>query len=404
MEESQLHIPEGWESCQLGKLANFTTGKKDVNEVSSEGQYPFYTCSKRVLKSNIYSYDNEALMVAGNGDVGTVHYYKGKFEAYQRTYVLSNFKIDVQYLFQYLKSNLVKHLTEGQSGTTIQFIKINQLTDFEILKPKSITEQTTIASILSKTDQAIAHTEALIAKYTRIKTGLMQDLLTKGIDQNGNIRTEQTHKFKDSPLGRIPNEWEVLPINKFCELIVDCKNRTSPFVDKGDYPVIRTSNVKNGGLVWEDMKYTDYDSYKIWTQRAIPKSGDVIITREAPLGQTLKIPIGMTPVLGQRTMLYRVDSEKLLADYLVYLVMDERMQKYLNSISGGSTVHHLKVGEMREFLIAVSSTIAEQNSILDLLTNTQNNIDELKEKTLKLQSLKTGLMQDLLTGKVRVII
>ena len=74
--------------------------------------------------------------------------------------------------------------------------------------PKTEIEQTSIASILSKTDQAIASTEALIAKYSKIKTGLMQDLLTKGIDENGNIRTEETHEFKDSPLGRIPKQWE----------------------------------------------------------------------------------------------------------------------------------------------------------------------------------------------------
>ena len=70
-------------------------------------------------------------------------------------------------------------------------------------------EQTKIAEILSTVDQAIEQTEALIAKQQRIKTGLMQDLLTRGIDENGNLRSEDTHEFKDSPLGRIPVEWEL---------------------------------------------------------------------------------------------------------------------------------------------------------------------------------------------------
>ena len=78
-----------------------------------------------------------------------------------------------------------------------------------VVYPKNISEQTKIAEILSTVDQAIEQTEALIAKQQRIRTGLMQDLLTRGIDEDGNLRSEETHEFKDSPLGRIPVEWEV---------------------------------------------------------------------------------------------------------------------------------------------------------------------------------------------------
>ena len=110
MEENQVHIPEGWELESLGKVVSFTTGKKDVNQGNPEGDFPFFTCSKTFTFSDEYSFDDEALMIAGNGDVGTVHYYKGKFEAYQRTYVLRNFKVDIQYLNQLLKSgNCLAH-------------------------------------------------------------------------------------------------------------------------------------------------------------------------------------------------------------------------------------------------------------------------------------------------------
>jgi type I restriction enzyme S subunit len=375
-----------------------------IDLVTKIGEYPVYSSSAQnngyFGSYGLYDFDEE--LITWSVDGGGYFFYrpKHKFSVTNVSGILRilntekiNYKF-IYYLFCFQHTNQIFDYVDKAHPSVIKKRYFIPTID--------VAEQQAIAKILSKTDQAIAKTEALIAKYSRIKTGLMQDLLTKGIDENGNIRSEQTHEFKDSPLGRIPKEWDVFPINKFCELIVDCKNRTSPFVDKSDYPVIRTSNIKNGSLEWDDMKYTDYSSYKIWTQRAIPQPGDVIITREAPLGQTLKIPVGLTPVLGQRTMLYRVNPKKLLSDFLVYLVMDERMQKYLNSICGGSTVHHLKVGEMREFLIAVPSTISEQNSILDLLTNTQNNIYELKEKTIKLQYLKTGLMQDLLTGKVRV--
>ena len=100
----------------------------------------------------------------------------------------------------------VKNLGEG---TTFAEISKTALSTVELDFPTSLPEQTKIAEILSTVDRAIEQTEALIAKQQRIKTGLMQDLLTRGIDEHGNLRSEQTHKFKDSPLGRIPVEWEV---------------------------------------------------------------------------------------------------------------------------------------------------------------------------------------------------
>lgn len=100
-------------------------------------------------------------------------------------------------------------------------------------------EQAKIAEILSTVDRAIEKTEALIAKQQRIKTGLMQDLLTRGIDEHGNLRSEKTHQFKDSPLGRIPVEWEVRRLGESSEI---CNNFRKPIAAlvrdtvKGDYP------------------------------------------------------------------------------------------------------------------------------------------------------------------------
>ncbi|MCP4628432.1 MAG: hypothetical protein GY850_33715 [bacterium] len=111
----------------------------------------------------------------------------------------------------------VKNLGEG---TIFAEISKTALSTGELSFPTSKPEQTKIAEILSTVDRAIEQTEALIAKQQRIKTGLMQDLLTRGIDEHGNLRSEQTHEFKDSPLGRIPVEWEVVEVKKICSLLV----------------------------------------------------------------------------------------------------------------------------------------------------------------------------------------
>src|SRR5699024_10383682 len=134
-------------------------------------------------------------------------------------------KIDNEYLFYLVSSSFIQSKFDAFfAGGAQKNISPKQIESINYLIPKSKTEQTQIATILSKVDEAITQTEQLIAKYTRIKTGLMQDLLTKGIDEHGNIRSEETHEFKDSPLGRIPKEWE-------CEIlgnIFDLKTGITP--------------------------------------------------------------------------------------------------------------------------------------------------------------------------------
>jgi type I restriction enzyme S subunit len=99
--------------------------------------------------------------------------------------------------------------------------------------PEKEFEQRKIAEILETIDNAIEKTDKIIEKYKRIKQGLMQDLLTKGIDENGNIRDEKTHKFKDSPLGRIPEEWEVVRLGDISNKIIDGTHFTPQYSENG---------------------------------------------------------------------------------------------------------------------------------------------------------------------------
>src|SRR5690606_29110966 len=128
-------------------------------------------------------------------------------------------KIDNEYLFYLISSSIIQPKFDAFfAGGAQKNISPKQIESIDYLVPQFKSEQTQIARILSKVDVAISQTEQLIAKYTRIKTGLMQDLLTKGIDEHGTIRSEQTHEFKDSPLGRIPKEWECVNLGQNIEL------------------------------------------------------------------------------------------------------------------------------------------------------------------------------------------
>jgi type I restriction enzyme, S subunit len=171
-------IPEDWVAKRLGEVCKITTGKKDVNEGNPNGVYPFFTCSRTHTFSDFYSFDTEAILIAGNGDVGTLHYYKGKFEAYQRTYVVSRFSISPSYIFHYLERYLIPSLIVDKIGSSIPYIKLGNLLELSIPFPQNIDELNAITTVLYDIDAHITALEAERDKTEAIKQGMMQQLLT----------------------------------------------------------------------------------------------------------------------------------------------------------------------------------------------------------------------------------
>lgn len=153
---------------KLGDLCSIKTGKKDVNQGNPEGKYPFFTCARENTFSDSYSFDAEALLIAGNGNVGHVQYYKGRFEAYQRTYVITEFKntVLVRYLYHYLLANLKPVLEAQKLGNTMPYIKLGMLSNFKIPLPPVNIQKEIIEQIEVKQD-AINHAKAIISDLER---------------------------------------------------------------------------------------------------------------------------------------------------------------------------------------------------------------------------------------------
>lgn len=145
-------IKKLWELCQI------KTGKKDANYWTDDGQYPFFTCWREVIKAPDYSFDTEAILIAWNGDVGACKYYKWKFEAYQRTYVLDQFEEDVfiHYVFYLLNWTLKQYALQKSLWSAIPYIKIWVLQNFQIPLPPLSTQQ----AIVAKLDQIHAEISA----------------------------------------------------------------------------------------------------------------------------------------------------------------------------------------------------------------------------------------------------
>jgi len=248
-----------------------------------------------------------------------------------------------------------------------------------------IKEQTQIATILSTIDRAIEQTEALIAKQQRIKTGLMQDLLTKGIDENGNIRSEETHEFKDSPLGRIPVEWEVKSLQE-CVEFWDGKRVPLKQSDRdlmqGEIPYYGASGI----IDYIDKYIFDEDLI------LVGEDGENVVSRRLPL--CFKIT-GKSWVNNHAHVLKPVFNANI--DFLT-----ERLEFFdYTLLISGSAQPKLNQRNLRNLSFSIPP-LSEQKMIASLITNQNRSIKEYETEKEKLMRKKTGLMQDLLTGKVRV--
>ena len=401
-----------WATVSLGKHCKIKTGKKDVNEGNSLGQYPFFTCSRDISWSDFYSFDTEAILIAGNGDVGNLHYFKGKFEAYQRTYVVDSFDINIHYVYQYLSGNLLTALEKEKVGTSIPYIKLGHLTDFPIYIPKLPAFQEKIARILQTIDQAIEKTEALIEKYQQIKAGLMHDLFTRGIGADGKLRPprEQAPElYQQTPIGWIPKEWDWSPLRAKSKPGVH-HLRTGPFGSslKGEHwveygnPVITIGTLGEGEFDASELLFiSDLDAKRLFDFQM--KLGDVVFSRVADVGRSLVVEQDQVGwIMSSNLMRISLDQSLVNSDYLQYqLSYDARIKKQIRCKvnSGGREVAN---SEILNSLLFIWPTIDEQDEIVNRGKAITRRIHAERQELQKLEKQKSGLMHDLLTGKVPV--
>lgn len=173
-DESGKDYPN-WVEKGLGKILSITTGRKDVNAGNPKGEYPFYTCAREHTFSDEYSFDGEAILIAGNAEVGLCQYYKGKFEAYQRTYVLQNFHANGDYLFKYLSHYFRQYALGLKQTGAMSFIKIGMLDNFNVPLPVD-EEQQRIADFLTSLDDKINLAEKVLEQAKQCKKALLQQM------------------------------------------------------------------------------------------------------------------------------------------------------------------------------------------------------------------------------------
>jgi type I restriction enzyme S subunit len=294
-------------------------------------------------------------------------------------------QLDSIYLAKQLStSRVARYFSLHASGSTRYGLPVSAIEAVEISTPPK-PEQAKIAEILSTVDRAIEQTEALIAKQQRIKTGLMQDLLTRGIDEHGNLRSEQTHPFKDSPLGRIPVEWEVKKLEECVE-----------FWDGKRVPLKQDDrDLMEGGIPYYGASgIIDYIDRFLFDDDLIlvGEDGENVVSRHLPLAFKVS---GKVWVNKHAHVLNPLSAVKI--DFLT-----DRLEFYdYTLIVSGSAQPKLNQHNLRNMLLPIPK-IEEQNQIAQTLIAVKSELGDLSKKLNKFRSLKTALMQDLLTGKKRV--
>lgn len=400
----------GWHSVELGKhvslingfaflSGNFTEGDgmpliriRDLGNRNTEIRYTgSYT--------ETYVVNTGDLLIGMDGDFNTVRWGGDKALLNQRVCKLVTKDQDFlnqEFLFFRIieEINKIHRIT---SATTVKHLASKDVLGVQLDLPTP-EEQTQIAAILSTIDKAIEQTEAIIAKQQRIKTGLMQDLLTRGIDEAGNIRSEATHEFKDSPLGRIPVEWEVKVLSELADVDrgqFTHRPRNDPMLYGGKYPFIQTGDITSHIGRQIDSFTQTLNDQGIRVSKKFP-AGTIAITIAANIADTAILSMEMyfpDSVVGA------IVKEPNNIRFIELMIRSRKPK--LEQLAPQSAQKNINLETLRPLAIPTPSS-AEQKRIGDFYERQE--IDQIRMETRlrKLAEIKTGLMQDLLTGKVRV--
>lgn len=376
-----------WKEVTLGEIAIFKTGKLNSNAAISNGEYPFFTCSPETLRINNYAFDQEAILLAGNNADGnfSIKYYKGKFNAYQRTYVITPIrgKVDVKFLY-YALSLCLKQFKNMSQGTSTKFLTVTILNSFSVLLP-SISDQHRIASILSSLDRKIELNNKINADLEEMAQAIFKNWFV-------DFEPFKDGKFMDSELGMIPEGWKVGTLGDIT------KNKSAKVKERNDVKVL--SPVTTGELVLSEEYFTKQVFSSSIAKYKIVNKGDFAYN-------PARVNIGS---LGRNEF----DFDGCVSPvYVVFSVLD-RYENYFDLFRKTDffkdSVASLAIGGVRQSLSyddlsSIEVIIPSENAVEEF-----NNLYNQMKKTIKanklensrLSTLRDTLLPRLMSGELEI--
>lgn len=377
--------PEDWEISQIDKIADITTGCRDVKDSVKNGEYPFYVRSKDVERINFYDFDCEAVLTAGDGGAGKIFHYKnGKFAAHQRVYVISKFeKVDGKYFYYFFSKNFLQEVEKYTAKSTVDSVRRPMIANMEFPLPP-FKEQQAIASALSDFDEHIDNLSELIEKKKAIRDGALEDLVS------GRTR-----------LDGFNGEWVESTIEDSTKEIIT-GGTPSTTVDKywgGSIPWLASTEIHQKIITRATKNITNIGLNNSSAKMA-PK--DSVLIALAGQGKTrgtaafLAYPMALNQSLAALVAADETDSK-----FLYYLI--ENMYLELRELSSGDGGRGgLNKTLIKNINIRLPREIKEQHAIAEVLTAMDEEIESLEVEKEKMLQIKEGAMDDLLTGRARL--
>lgn len=361
---------------------------------------PIYGTGGIMGYTSIALNNGPAVLTGRKGSINRPFFVEGDFWNVDTIFCLKPIEdVDAKWLYYSLLNVDMMNLNEATgvpsvSSKSLYRLRINY---FESKIQKEISK------IISICDSVIATTEATISKYKAIKQGMLQDLFTRGLDSNGKLRPtylQAPQLYKESELGMIPLDWEIKKLDE-CTSYVDYRGKTPPKSEKGVL-LITAKNIRFGYIDYEISKEYIYEyAFENTMSRGKVALGDVLITTEAPMGNVAQID-REDVALAQRVIKYRGHSNVICNDFLKHVLMSDVFQRLLISEATGSTALGIKGSRLHKLKILIPP-ISEQQYISCMISSIDGTIIEEEKLLTKYQSVKQGLMTDLLTGRKSVI-
>lgn len=392
-------IPDAWNVTNIGDLAPLQRGFDLPNRHRVGGVYPVVYSNGIVNYHNEYQVKGPGVVTGRSGTIGKVHYVEDNYWPHNTALWVTRFNNAYPKYIYYLYSYV--GFSRFASGSGVPTLNRNDAHGYKLAVPESIKEQTAIANALSDVDALITSLEKLIAKKRAMKIAAMQQLLT------GKKRLppfDLTHTgYKQTELGEIPEDWVVTTVGSTCNLLTGFPFPSSKYSESG-VKLLRGSNVKRGVTDWsgEITQYwptltPDIKQYEL-------KEKDIVISMDGSLVGRSFAQLNksdLPAILLQRVA--RLRSNDVEIDYVKEWVCSNHFTDHCDSVKTVTAIPHISPADIRNYKYLLPPTKEEQSAISKALADMDKEIDCLEQRLNKTQQLKQGMMQELLTGRTRLI-
>jgi len=428
-------IPEDWEVVRLGEIVKFQRGysyrRSDlsetptnirfitINEFEKEGGLkknvePVYLKETSEIKEKFFLSPGDLLIANTDMTKGFIigapllvtpklipETGKAVFSMDLTKLIITDDQVLSEFLFYWLMWRKIRRvMKQFAQGLNVKHLNHDLAKTLVVALPP-LPEQKKIAEILRTVDDAIEKTDEAIERTERLKKGLMQRLLTKGIKHE---------RFKKTELGEIPEEWEVLTVGELIkEKIIlriqdgnhgELHPKTHEFSSSG-IPFITANCIKNNKLDLSECKFLPDDVVRRLV-KGFAKPRDVLLTHKGSIGLTAIVPKDVDlVVLSPQVTYYRVNNEKLRSEFLYYVFQTNYFKRQILPLSKQSTRDYISLERQKRLKLPLPP-LEEQKQIAEILSTVDRKLELLRQRKGKLERVKRGLMKDLLTGRKRV--